>query len=134
MKRFSDHSARWQREQLRTGVDPRRYDRWQSLAPSTRKLVSHADYSRGLSARELMAEAKTDSLVDEWVKKLEQAGTQRPPRRGMIRTNITQMTDRQKKTLRERLRNDSPSQFRNRAKTRKRRSEEGEEPVNRYRY
>ena len=132
MKNFQEHSARWQREQLRSGVKPARWNHWHRLAPSTRRMVPLGDYSRGISAPQLMREARNDQLVARWVDKLAEVGTTRPPRKGLIRAQVENMTERQKRTLKERLANDTPRQFRDRAKTRI--NADGEPVTNRYRY
>ncbi len=36
-KRFEEHSPRWQREQRRAGIDPKRWNQWLKLRPATRK-------------------------------------------------------------------------------------------------
>lgn len=51
VKRFKDHSARWQREQLKRGVDPAKWDRWRKLSPAVRKATNPTDYSTGKSVR-----------------------------------------------------------------------------------
>lgn len=51
VKRFRDHSPRWQREQLRKGVDPAKWDRWRKLSPKVRKATNPTDYSTGKTVR-----------------------------------------------------------------------------------
>lgn len=51
VKRFKDHSPRWQREALRKGVDPALWDRWRKLSPKVRKATNPTDYSTGKSVR-----------------------------------------------------------------------------------
>jgi hypothetical protein len=131
-KRFNDYSERWRNNQLDSGVDPARWNRWANLSPSTRREVNRAEYARGFSASRLAQETRTQRLVDRWVAKLEEAGTSRPPKPGVIRQQIGEMTKDQKRTLKQRLDSDTPSQFRNRAKTRL--DADGNPIANRYRY
>lgn len=51
VKRFRDHSARWQREALRKGIDPAKWDRWRKLSPTVRKRTNPTDYATGQSVR-----------------------------------------------------------------------------------
>lgn len=48
-KRFADHSQRWQRQQLRAGVNPQRFDRWLALSLKTRQGSDPLTYGRGVS-------------------------------------------------------------------------------------
>lgn len=51
VKRFGDHSQRWQRDALRKGIDPNKWDRWRKLSPATRKATNPTDYAKGKSVR-----------------------------------------------------------------------------------
>jgi hypothetical protein len=51
VKRFKDHSARWQREARKKGIDPAKWDRWRSLSPKVRKATNPAEYASGQSVR-----------------------------------------------------------------------------------
>jgi hypothetical protein len=51
VKRFKDHSPRWQREALRKGIDPALWDRWRKLSPKVRKATNPTDYSTGKTVR-----------------------------------------------------------------------------------
>lgn len=51
VKRFKDHSPRWQREALKRGVDPKRWDHWRSLSPKTRRVTNPTDYAKGQTVR-----------------------------------------------------------------------------------
>lgn len=51
VKRFRDHSSRWQREALRKGIDPAKWDRWRKLSPKVRKATNPTDYATGQTVR-----------------------------------------------------------------------------------
>lgn len=51
VKRFRDHSARWQREALKKGIDPKKWDRWRSLSPKVRKATNPTEYASGNTVR-----------------------------------------------------------------------------------
>lgn len=51
VKRFKDHSARWQREARKKGVDPVKWDRWRSLSPKVRKATNPTEYASGRTVR-----------------------------------------------------------------------------------
>ena len=51
VKRFKDHSARWQREQRAKGVDPGLWDRWRKLSPKMRKATNPTEYATGKGIR-----------------------------------------------------------------------------------
>lgn len=52
VKRFRDHSPRWQREALKNGIDPSRWDRWRKLSPAVRKRTTPTDYATGKTVRQ----------------------------------------------------------------------------------
>lgn len=51
VKRFKDHSARWQREARKKGIDPAKWDRWRTLSPKVRKATNPAEYASGQNVR-----------------------------------------------------------------------------------
>jgi hypothetical protein len=51
VKRFKDHSPRWQRDALRKGIDPAKWDRWRKLSPKIRRATNPTDYASGVSVR-----------------------------------------------------------------------------------
>lgn len=51
VKPFGDHSQRWQREQIRKGIDPKKWDRWRKLSPKVRKATSPFEYAKGNTVR-----------------------------------------------------------------------------------
>lgn len=51
VKRFEDHSARWQREALKKGIDPAKWNRWRKLSPKVRKATNPAQYATGNPVR-----------------------------------------------------------------------------------
>jgi hypothetical protein len=54
VKRFKDHSARWQREALKKGINPAKWDRWRTLSPKVRKVTNPAQYATGKTVRTQM--------------------------------------------------------------------------------
>lgn len=46
-KKFSDHSARWQREKLRDGVTPGKWNAWGKLSPKSKKITNPTAYGQG---------------------------------------------------------------------------------------
>lgn len=55
-KRWSEHSARWQRRAEREGLTKARWDRWLSLSPETRKTAPARAYAAGKSVARLRRE------------------------------------------------------------------------------
>lgn len=106
-KRFTDHSSRWQREQLKSGVDPRRWDAWQNLAPSTRKGADRNDYARGIPAPKLVKEKRINDLAKLWEKKLKAAGAVKV-RPGKLYRNVKNMSNK----MRKHITDDTPEQLR----------------------
>jgi hypothetical protein len=51
VKPFGEHSQRWQREQLRKGLDPKKWDRWRKLSPKIRKTTNPFEYAKGTTVR-----------------------------------------------------------------------------------
>jgi len=51
VKRFRDHSARWQREARKKGIDPVKWDRWRALSPKVRKATNPVEYATGKTVR-----------------------------------------------------------------------------------
>ncbi len=48
-KRFEEHSPRWQRNALKEGIEPRRWNAWFKLSPTTRKTTDAREYGKGQS-------------------------------------------------------------------------------------
>lgn len=63
VKSFGDHSPRWQREQLRKGIDPKKWDRWRKLSPKTRKSTNPFDYAKGQTVREQIRKPLLDAAT-----------------------------------------------------------------------
>lgn len=63
VKRFREHSERWQREALRQGIDPKKWDRWRKLTPKSRKATNPRDYAKGSSVREQIRSVLLDDAV-----------------------------------------------------------------------
>jgi hypothetical protein len=51
VKRFRDHSARWQRDARKRGIDPAKWDRWRTLSPKVRKATNPVEYATGHTVR-----------------------------------------------------------------------------------
>jgi hypothetical protein len=63
VKRFGDHSKRWQREARKKGIDPKKWDRWRQLTPKSRKVTNPADYGSGETVRHQIRKALLDAAV-----------------------------------------------------------------------
>ena len=63
VKPFGDHSQRWQKEQLRKGVDPKKWDRWRKLSPKSRKATNPTDYARGTTVRDQIRKPLLDAAT-----------------------------------------------------------------------
>ena len=97
-KRFSDYSKRWQREAIRDGVDPKKWDQWQRLAPSTQRNVDRRQYSKGFPARELAKEKRQQDAVKDILKKLE-GKTRGKVRPGRVIKNVKSMSTKQLRSI-----------------------------------
>jgi hypothetical protein len=64
VKRFDEHSARWQRTARNKGIDPKLWDRWRQLSPKTRKATNPADYAAGKSVREQIRQPLLDAAAN----------------------------------------------------------------------
>lgn len=51
-KKFSDHSARWQREKTKAGVTPQKWNAWDKLTPKSKKVTNPTEYGKGESVRD----------------------------------------------------------------------------------
>lgn len=67
VKRFRDHSERWQREQLRKGADPGLWDRWRKLSPRVRKSTNPFDYSTGATVRTQLRQPLLDAAANRLI-------------------------------------------------------------------
>lgn len=63
VKPFGDHSQRWQREQLRKGIDPKKWDRWRQLSPKVRKATNPSEYAKGSTVREQLRKPLLDAAT-----------------------------------------------------------------------
>lgn len=63
VKPFSEHSRRWQREQLRKGIDPKKWDRWRKLSPKSRKATSPFEYAKGTTVRDQLRKPLLDAAT-----------------------------------------------------------------------
>lgn len=63
VKPFGEHSQRWQREQIRKGIDPKKWDRWRKLSPKTRKATNPADYAKGATVRDQIRKPLLDAAT-----------------------------------------------------------------------
>lgn len=57
-KAFADHSARWQKQALRDGIDPKRWDAWRKLSASSRKVSDPRKYAQGVTVADQRREAR----------------------------------------------------------------------------
>jgi len=97
-KSFEQHSARWQREQLRNGVDPKRFNSWAKLSPSSKKTVDRTSYAQGGSAVRLKAEARRNNALKQLVQGLEHK-TGRAIKGTRVIKNVRKMSRKQLKQL-----------------------------------
>jgi hypothetical protein len=67
VKRFRDHSARWQREALKKGIDPAKWDRWRTLSPKVRKATSPTQYATGQTVRAQLRAPLLNAAVNKVV-------------------------------------------------------------------
>lgn len=63
VKPFGDHSQRWQREQLRKGIDPKKWDRWRKLSPKSRKATNPYEYAKGTTVRDQLRRPLLDAAT-----------------------------------------------------------------------
>lgn len=61
-KPFRSHSERWQREAIRDGVDPKRWDRWTELSEKSRANSDPRKYAQGQSVPAQQRELKVSDL------------------------------------------------------------------------
>jgi len=65
VKRFRDHSARWQREALKKGIDPAKWDRWRTLSPKVRKATNPTQYATGQTVRSQLRAPLLNAAVNQ---------------------------------------------------------------------
>lgn len=65
VKPFKDHSARWQRDALKRGIDPAKWDRWRKLSPKARKATNPVDYSTGTPVRTQLRKPLLDAAAQK---------------------------------------------------------------------
>lgn len=65
VKRFRDHSTRWQRAALRRGVDPGKWDRWRTLSSKSRKVTDPYEYATGKPVREQIRSQLLDAAAEQ---------------------------------------------------------------------
>jgi len=63
VKRFKDHSARWQREARKKGIDPAKWDRWRNLSPKVRKATNPVEYATGKGVRTQLRDPLLNAAV-----------------------------------------------------------------------
>jgi len=63
VKRFKDHSARWQREARKKGIDPVKWDRWRNLSPKVRKATNPVEYATGKGVRTQLRDPLLNAAV-----------------------------------------------------------------------
>jgi len=64
-KRFGEHSRRWQREALRKGIDPHKWDQWRKLSSRSRKATSPVEYATGTSVRTQLRKPLLDAAANK---------------------------------------------------------------------
>lgn len=86
VKRFRDHSPRWQREALKKGIDPSKWDRWTKLSPKSRRVTNPNVYATGEG---VLAQIRAKLLDDATAKVVAVHNVQRGARRedgGLVRS------------------------------------------------
>lgn len=94
-RKFSQYTPRTQREYLRDGIDPKRFNRWLNLKPETKKLVDRKTYARGFTAVELVKEARRKKIAERVIKELRKTATKRTVNTQRVRANVQNMTPAQ---------------------------------------
>lgn len=64
VKRFGEHSQRWQREARRQGVTPAKWNKWRRLSPASRKVSNPTDYSKGKTVVQFRTEKRDQAVFD----------------------------------------------------------------------
>jgi hypothetical protein len=67
VKRFRDHSARWQRDARKRGIDPAKWDRWRTLSPKVRKATNPVEYATGNTVRSQLRAPLLNAAVNQLV-------------------------------------------------------------------
>ncbi len=105
-KRFEDHSARWQRQARKDGLDARRWNAWLKLSASTRKTTDPRQYAAGVGVSQQRTERARAAVLARFQNIFPKGRT------STMRMSIAQMNQRQ---LRQAL-TDPPSRIQSRAK------------------
>lgn len=82
-KKFSEHSQRWQREKLRDGVNPARWNAWNRLSEKSRKSTTPTAYGQGQSVREQVRAELVDKAATNVVAAQRARGAQRDNGKGI---------------------------------------------------
>lgn len=64
VKRFGEHSQRWQREARKQGMTARKWNKWRKLSEPTRKATNPYDYSKGKTVTAFRTEKKQQAVYD----------------------------------------------------------------------
>lgn len=67
VKKFAEHSARWQRDARRKGIDPKRWDKWRTLSPKSRRQTNPYTYSKGQRVTEIVRSQLLDAATTKVV-------------------------------------------------------------------
>jgi hypothetical protein len=76
-KKFSDHSARWQREKRNAGVTPQKWNAWDKLTPKSKKVTNPTDYGKGETVRDQVRAPLVDAAAQRVVNVMTAAGSRR---------------------------------------------------------
>lgn len=64
VKRFGEHSQRWQKEARAQGISPTKWNKWRRLSESTRKATNPTDYAKGKTVATFRTEQKQQAVYD----------------------------------------------------------------------
>lgn len=92
-KRFEEHSARWQREQRAKGIDPKRWNRWLTLRPETRRGTDVRKYAGHppQSVRDQKLAGLRAAAVANMLAKLPASHNEKHVRRNVLRMSPRQL-------------------------------------------
>lgn len=64
VKRFGEHSQRWQKQAKAQGITPAKWNKWRRLSPSTRRITNPTDYAKGKTVAVFRSEKKNQAVFD----------------------------------------------------------------------
>lgn len=92
VKRFGEHSERWQKEARKQGLTPTKWNKWRKLSPATRKASNPIDYAKGKTVADFRGEKKRQAVYDSLAAVHKDKPKFRPR---SVRARVAQMTNDQ---------------------------------------